>query len=164
MTDANLASYKGELKTVLENIVISKIDYLRGGAEMPKITRAAFVYLEPAHPQPQFAQCSTCRLYSPPFCSILGSVVPPGASCCLYVPGAPRPSTIEPNLTPTSAGYVARQVRCENCKFFNSPNSKCGLFTTLNNHLSTYFSLDETVHPLGCCNAQEPLRAQGRAP
>jgi hypothetical protein len=65
-------------------------------------------------------------------------------SCGLYAP-------IQP-VSPSVAGLVDRQVRCENCDFFDGVET-CKLFEALNIG-SSRFQLNTKVDPHGCCNAQ----------
>lgn len=119
--------------------------------------RDAFLYLAPRIPFNQFAQCSTCKLYTGIACSIMAQeTVPPTASCGFYIPGGINPLlTPLPLVSATEAGLVDREVRCENCISFN--NGKCELFARLNNTFPDIFALDEQVDRYGCCNAQEPI-------
>lgn len=124
-----------------------------------KITRDAFLYLDPKAPKDAFAQCATCALYvaGAERCAILGpaQVVLPGDSCGLYVPGSPNPDLDTKALvTPEEAGLVHRQVRCENCVYLKAEG--CDLYWQLNKALPDVFDLDNDVDPQGCCNAQTP--------
>src|ERR1044071_3959086 len=92
--------------------------------ETPKLKRDTFLYMEPKEPKDEFAQCSTCRMYLPgkQRCAILGPSlnVPPEASCGLYVHGEPSDDQdAEKIVTTEEAGFVKRQVRCENCISFS---------------------------------------------
>lgn len=154
------------------------------GKDTPKIgeklTRAAFLYMDhsPKSPADEFAQCDTCRMFVPAGeaapsarCVVLGSkfkVIDEG-SCGLYSvwpKGKPDPTVVRDHavelskglpasVTPEEAGYVERQVRCENCTFLRGAN-ECGLYDTLNKTLPGLFQLDIHIDPHGCCNAQTP--------
>ena len=121
-----------------------------------KITRSAFIYLEPKPDESeQFAQCGTCFMFMPgrKRCSIFGpdDVVVANASCGLYVHGEPYDEQlIRDAVTPEAAGYVKEQVRCENCVWYKS--GKCGLFALLNSADSGAFDLEESVKAKACCN------------
>lgn len=122
-----------------------------------KITRDAFLYLDPKLPRGAFAQCETCRMWTGKRCTILGPAVEvdAGDSCGLYVPGEPNTAgKVMKSLTPKEAGFVSRQVRCENCIAFDG-KGKCKLFMELNKKAPEFFNLTETVHRQGCCNAQQ---------
>lgn len=125
-----------------------------------KITRDAFLYLDPRAPRDRFAQCSTCRdwVTGDRRCVIHGPkvTVKGSMSCGLYVNGSPQPpqTATYARVTPEESGLVDREVRCENCRFFG--DDECGLFRLLNDHMGDYFDLDVKVHAQGCCNANEP--------
>lgn len=119
-----------------------------------KIKRDAFLYLDGT--DSRFAQCGTCVLgYS--HCRIMGNkaVSAENGSCCLYMRGRSVLTMAIANLTKAQVGYVERQVRCRNCKWFISPN-RCGLYAKLNRSDPDTWDLDDKVIPLGCCNAQSP--------
>ena|ERR1700675_1065293 len=144
-------------------MVIESVNELRKDTPKSKIKRDAFIYLDPKGNKDKFAQCSTCRMWTGPegnTCSILGKTKVTGdMSCDLYVNGSPSPSLKGkelPSLTPKEAGLVKREVRCENCRSFDSKTSSCMLFQSLNKSLSDIFELDEKVNPKGCCNGQMP--------
>lgn len=132
-----------------------------------KITRDAFLYMDPSGKHPdQFGQCGTCKMSVPLAngnrCSILGIAIDADDSCGLYVPGKQDPTEAEhiaKTVTPEEAGFVDRQVRCENCKFFDEEYSQCTLFTKLNKAMPALFELDDVVMARGCCNAQIPKAA-----
>jgi|SRR5215475_621918 len=127
-----------------------------------KITRDAFLYMGPRAPTSRFAQCSTCRdwISGDNRCVIHGPrvTVKASMSCGLYVHGEPEyaGAAAWPMVTPEQSGLVRRQVRCENCSHFDEPDSKCGLYDTLNKKMPDVFDLRVEVHPQGCCNAQTP--------
>lgn len=148
-------------------------------AKVPKITRDAFVYLNPISEvsKNRFAQCETCRLWVPGFegggCIIHGSKQVPitaSMSCALFIAwpdGKPEPDAVQNHLaelqkdipgvvTPEESGLVDREVRCENCDYFDSGKAKCGLFEKLNKAMPDIFDLQTDVDAYGCCNAQEP--------
>lgn len=120
------------------------------------LDRSAFLYLDPKDHPKDHAQCSTCFMFMPTKkrCSIFGpnDVVEATASCGLYVHGEPYDEQlIRKSVTPKEAGYVNHVVRCENCLWFNKPNS-CGLFEDLNKKWPEAWNLNEKVDPKGCCN------------
>lgn len=117
-----------------------------------KIKRDAFLYLDGANEE--FAQCRTC-VFGNDTCSIMNDVAvsPEDGSCCFYIKGRRIESTIA-SLTKKQTGYVERQVRCENCKFFSA--GECMLFHKLNGIFPEIFDLDEKIERYGCCNAQTP--------
>lgn len=126
-----------------------------------RLKRDAFLYLDPKGEKNQFAQCSTCRMWTGKdsnTCSILGKTKVTGdMSCGLYVYGKPSPSLAGKEVasyTPQEAGLVNREVRCENCRSYS--NGICLLFQTLNKSNPDIFDLDEKVNKHGCCNAQMP--------
>ncbi len=123
-----------------------------------KITRDAFIYLDPKSEAVNFAQCSTCRLWTGTGCLILGKTKVTGTmSCNYYVKGEPQKDKAgkeESLLTSEEAGLVNRKVRCENCRSFNK--GQCMLYNALNKKLPDIFDLDESVSSNACCNAQKP--------
>lgn len=144
-----------------------------------KITRDAFLYFNHRtnSPKKQFAQCVTCRKFVPheymgdksttDLCVEHGSKVKVGEewSCGVYTiwpKGSPNPQVIRDHagelakgipgsVTPEESGLVERQVRCENCYFYERT---CNLYFQLNSLLPTIFDLDIHVDEYGCCNAQ----------
>lgn len=130
-----------------------------------RLKRDTFIYLDPKGDKEQFAQCSTCRMWTGPennTCSILGKIKVTGdMSCTLYTYGKPSPILVgkeSPTYTAQEVGLVKRVVRCENCRSFE--NGICLLFQTLNKSNSDLFDLDEKVNAHGCCNAQMPKNDQ----
>lgn len=127
-----------------------------------KIQRDAFGYLAPRGLNTeQFSQCGQCFLYLPlrQRCAILGDGIQVLAqdACAYFLPGTPTDGQrCEALITPIEAGYVQRQVRCENCAFGNGDEKVCELYRRLNNELPEIFDLDEGIDPKGCCNAQVP--------
>lgn len=146
---------------------------------MEKLGRDTFLYMEPpeGYYKPQeFAQCETCRKYirESVQCIELGPNprITDDKSCCLYSPwplGKPNPEVVRNHLTelrqaekrgahdfvtPEEAGLVQRQVRCENCYYFDEDDSDCELYEMLNKAFPQCFDLEERVKPLACCNAQ----------
>jgi hypothetical protein len=129
-----------------------------------RITRDAFVYLDPSGNEDEFAQCGTCAIYDEDAqrCGLLGPdlQVDPDDSCGLYVPG--EPGAMVPDDGPEAyvsaeqAGFVSRQVRCENCTYYNADMQGCDLYYKLNKALPQMFNLDTRVDAKGCCNAQTP--------
>lgn len=132
-----------------------------------KIKRDAFLYMDPSGDnQKEFGQCATCKMSVPleggNQCSILGIRVEAGDSCGLYVPGEADKSEaehIDNTVSPEEAGYVQRQVRCENCAHFDAEEGECELFEALTAQWPQFFDLDPNVDPQGCCNAQVPKPA-----
>jgi hypothetical protein len=116
-----------------------------------KIDRSAFLYLDGA--EKAFAQCGTCA-FGRERCAVMGrrKVSAKTGSCGFYIKGAPVNKLIS-ELTPEQTGYVERQVRCENCRYFDNG---CDLYRDLNSKFPDKFAMDPNVHKLGCCNANEP--------
>ena|SRR5215467_13703196 len=116
------------------------------------LSRSTFLYLDPKPPEETFAQCSTCRDWiTSGYCYIHRPTdeVPGSASCNLYVHGEPMASgTPIGAVTPEESGLVDREVRCENCRWFDDDN--CALFEALN-------ISDTKVNAKGCCNANQPI-------
>lgn len=126
-----------------------------------KVTRAAFLYLDPKGDKARFAQCGTCMMFTGSSCTILGKdfTVNAGDTCGFYVHGKPQPAEKGhemKSVTPEEAGFERRAVRCENCAYFEDEKSVCGLFVMLNEALPDDFDLDEGVDAFGCCNANVP--------
>lgn len=123
-----------------------------------KLDRSAFLYMDPKGTLGRFAQCGSCRdwVSGDRRCVIHGPkvTVPASASCGLYVYGQPQlaGTRTRPIVTPEESGLVDREVRCENCKWFDSV---CNLFGILNKAKPEIFDLDPVVDPHGCCNAQQ---------
>lgn len=126
------------------------------------VGRDAFLYMEPPQDAPQaakdqFAQCGTCWKFRPKreTCSeVLGKIVA-GGSCGTYAYGASRDEQPQRALlTQAMAGYVVRQVRCENCRYLNG--LRCGWYAWLNERFPGEVCFEEAVNPKGCCNAQMP--------
>lgn len=138
---------------------------------MPKITRDAFLYMDPSGSNhEEFGQCGACKMSVPTDkgqrCSILGIAIDANDSCGLFVPGEQDPTEaehIDDSVSPKEAGYVSRDVRCENCRYFDPDEGDCELFEMLNKLRPDDFDLDPKVNPLGCCNAQMPIGSEGRA-
>lgn len=129
-----------------------------------KITRATLLYMGPRNPEKKFAQCATCVHFirDKGLCEWMSAAdkVGNGYSCGFYVPGENAVGR-EPLglITPEEAGLVERQVRCENCVFFDpdsEPRKHCDLITQLNLILPGVFDMDRYVDEHGCCNAQTP--------
>lgn len=152
---------------------------------MLPITRDAFLYMEPPEnmeaPE-KFAQCETCRKFIPQaapagdLCIELGPNEKVGEeySCGLYSTwpaGRAEPQVVQNHLieiqtaaqknergfvSAKEAGLVERQVRCENCHYFDSGRSICIFFAFLKDFNPFVFNLDPKVKPRACCNAQTP--------
>lgn len=126
-----------------------------------KITRDAFLYMDPKGDKETFAQCFSCKLWmgkDKNKCSIMGDTNVTGVmSCNLYVNGTPNPNQKQTSsVTPKEAGLVNRKVRCENCRSFDPDTSKCMLYQTLSKTNNDIFDLDENVNEYGCCNFNMP--------
>jgi hypothetical protein len=134
---------------------------------MAKLQRDAFLYLEPKDKKDEkaFAQCGTCSMFvTKGLCTILGPDVPIKASdsCGLYVEGEPlQDGKTVASVTPEEAGLVHRQVRCENCLYFDTDDSTCELFEKLNAEMPDCWTLDVDVSANGCCNANMPSASKG---
>ncbi len=129
--------------------------------ETEKITRDAFIYLSPDEGEGEnYAKCGTCWLFDKEEekCCILGpdTDVDSDDSCCLYTYGTPvEGQPIVARITPEDAGFVKREVRCENCAHSNG-SGKCLLYAKLNEKLPDLFDLDESIDATACCNANTP--------
>jgi hypothetical protein len=130
-----------------------------------KLSRDAFLYLDPHGDKDYFAQCSTCQdwVRGDNLCVIHSPHVnvPGTASCGFYVHGDPQPpgTPVEFVVTPEESGLVDREVRCENCKWGGPTSYNCELYDLLNTYMSDIFLLDTQINPKGCCNAQQPREA-----
>lgn len=123
-----------------------------------KITRDAFLYMDPKGQEDKFASCETCRDFTGKTCFIFGSDFPVKKtdSCALYVNGKPNPDNLGKErkaVDPKAAGYTKKAVRCENCIYGDDENNVCLLFKKLNKQLPERFDLDEKINIKGCCNA-----------
>jgi len=120
---------------------------------MPKITRSTFLFLRGG--AADFAQCGSC-IFGKNFCAIMGGakVSAKDGSCNFYIQGSPIYERDIASLTRSQAGYVERQVRCENCKYFE--RRRCGWYHELNAKFPDEIDLDERVEPADCCNANTP--------
>lgn len=124
-----------------------------------KITRFAFLYMDPKSPKTRFAQCSTCMLWTGGennTCVIHGKdlKITGDMTCGLYAHGTPMPSWAgqeQKSVTPKESGLYKGEVRCENCKYGSEDG--CGLFIMLNKLDPDTFNLDPKIDPKGCCNA-----------
>lgn len=118
-----------------------------------KITRSAFGYLE--GDDARFAQCGSCA-FGKDTCAVMSDekVSPSIGSCIFYIKGAPVRERNIAALSRQQTGYVERQVRCENCRFFGQGH--CGLYRVLNKSQGAVFDLEEKVDRHACCNAQTP--------
>lgn len=121
--------------------------------------REVFLYMEPRKGtygnHSEFAQCSTCMMWTGAkhnTCTIHGKTKVTGdMTCGLYVNGHPMPDEAGhemDSVTKAESGLEKRDVRCENCGYYEKKNSHCHLFMMLD--------MDSKVHPKGCCNANIP--------
>src|SRR5215469_5814700 len=128
--------------------------------EAKKVTRDAFLYMDPKGDPEKFAQCESCRFFMPgkEKCAPMdGEHVLAGWSCGGYAFGTPSDDQpITKSWTPKEAGLVKRAVRCEHCRFFDEPET-CGLYASLNKKAPETFDLNTKVSRHACCNAQEPI-------
>jgi hypothetical protein len=152
---------------------------------MSKITRDAFLYLEPktSAQKQDFAQCGPCRMFVPESyldgkligdrCIIHGSLIAIDAddSCGFFVPwpNPDKPNSevmrdhaeellkmIPGSVTPEESGLVDRKVQCHRCRFANAKVDVCGLYDGLNDSFPDVFDLKTEILKNACCNAQEP--------
>lgn len=131
-----------------------------------RIGRDAFLYLEPVGDGDDFAQCGTCSFFGKDHCALFTKdfTVAAEDSCGVYVPGKPlgEDTPALDLLSPEEAGFVRRQVRCENCYHGGSRTRDgeeehyCKLYANLNKQLPDIFDLKEVIRPKACCNAQTP--------
>ncbi len=130
-----------------------------------KITRAAFLYIEPRGDGKSFAQCSSCPMWKTAkhnLCSIHGEglVVHGQDTCGLYVEGMPmEDAPVHKFVTPEESGFERRQVRCENCVSFK--RGQCNLYVQLNHMDPGTYYLDPRVKAKACCNANRPKGSAG---
>jgi hypothetical protein len=126
------------------------------------IKRDAFLYLDPKGKGEDFAQCRSCMMWTgtagahPLRCHIHGKgrKITGDHTCGYYVHGKPMPNgPIMRSVTPKESGLLKKEVRCENCKHFNSSASECGYFVKLNK--TGGHALNVIVNYEGCCNAWE---------
>lgn len=130
-----------------------------------KLTRDAFLYMEPAgdmehSEQKCYAACATCFMWDgDSICHIHGKevLVTGDMSCGIYVYGKPDPKMGEDAhvmVTPSDSGLVLRDVRCENCYYGTMKNGKgwCKLFDKLNKTAPRDWNLDPVIELYGCCN------------
>lgn len=142
----------------MHDAILRQIAEARG----KKVTREAFIYLDPTGDKKKFAQCETCAMWrkEEERCAILGKAkkVDADDSCNFYVQGAPNslPILDPAPVTPEQAGFVDRQVRCENCGAFDAARGVCAAYEAINKALPDNFDLDPKVDPQGCCNANHP--------
>lgn len=134
----------------LARIVFSKQD---GGRRK----RDAFGYMDPRGNIPDFAQCSSCRLWltDRERCHWLPDDfnVDDDDSCILYIQGRPIRGDAKTTgaLTPQEVGFYDGKTRCENCVSLDG--NECGLFKRLNEAFPDIFDLETRVKPRACCNA-----------
>lgn len=121
--------------------------------------RDAFGYMEPDPSIPDFAQCSSCRVWlkDRDRCHWLADdfKVDEDDSCILYVQGPPISGDDRTTgaLTPQEVGFYDGKTRCQNCVSLNKDDGSCNLFRKLNAEFPDIFDLDEGVKPRACCNA-----------
>lgn len=129
-----------------------------------KVDRSAFLYMDPTGTG-AFGQCGTCRMRvkhgDRMTCSLHGEdfSIEADDSCGLYVHGPYDPTEKQhesADVVPGESGFVSREVRCENCKFYDPDEGDCELFEMLNKTRPDVFALDTKVAARGCCNAQLP--------
>lgn len=123
-----------------------------------KITRDAFLYLEPKgiEDREQFAQCGTCAFrFDKDRCALMGQskIDFQDGTCSMYSEGKPMFLAPFMNYTHDQIGYTQRQVRCENCKY---GGEECQLYTQLNKVFPQAFDLDTKIDSYGCCNLNSP--------
>jgi hypothetical protein len=114
------------------------------------------------------SQCGTCFLWiRSQKCYIHrpSDKITKEMACVYYLQGPPMSPAAKPAsiVTPEESGLVDRQVRCENCKWYDDHH--CKFFEELNNlhgGLAGEFKLDTRVDPRGCCTAQEPPPERAR--
>lgn len=129
-----------------------------------KIQRDAFLFMKARGAKKKFAQCATCMHFidDKGLCFLMDekTEIKPGKSCGQYSPGKNATSaTPSKSTTPEEAGLVDRQVRCEDCMFFDAKTearTHCDFYTQLNEILPHVFDLDRYVGEYDCCNAQTP--------
>lgn len=130
--------------------------FARGGAVTggKKITRDAFLYMEPKPPKDQFAQCGTCAMFTGTGCTILGKThITKDMTCALYVHGNPSYDLKGKEMalvSPEEAGLYNGKVRCENCRY---GGAHCKLYRMLNDRMPETFDLETQINSKGCCNA-----------
>lgn len=123
----------------------------------PRVTRAAFIYMDPKGDENNFAECGTCVQWGEnERCKLFGpnDKVKSSWTCGLYAHGKPQKKVIPlKSVSPREAGLVKKSPRCENCYSFDAKENKCSLYQSLNEKLPELFQLNTSVHPKGCCNA-----------
>ncbi len=125
--------------------------------ETEKITRDAFIYLD--SDEGDFAQCGRCWQFNAEKgrCCILGPdfEVDADDSCCLFVEGSwVEGQPLVERISPEDAGFVEREVRCENCEYGGT--GECQLYKMLNEKFPDVFQLETSISAKACCNAQTP--------
>lgn len=119
-----------------------------------KITRDAFLYMEPKPPKDSFAQCGTCVMFTGTGCTILGKTkITKSMTCGLYVHGIPsydQQGKEQALTTPQECGLIDEAVRCEHCQY---GGGHCSLFEMLNDKIPNAFDLETKIDLKGCCNA-----------
>jgi len=128
--------------------------------------RSAFLYLEPSNRTEgdpyQFAQCGTCQMWTGYHCAIHGRgvSVTEDMTCGFYMNGKPSVAgelLVKKLVTSKESGLERRQVRCENCRYYDHKKSICKLYKFINDGAGGEVKLNIHVHPQGCCNANMPM-------
>jgi hypothetical protein len=145
-----------------------------------KVSRDAFIYLEPKHDKYDFAQCGPCRMWTGEDgrCIIHGSKIKIAYyDSCGYMAewatpdGKPNKKVVEDHtvelhkgipgsVTPEESGLVSRRVQCHRCRFANAMVDRCMLYEKLNKEFPDIFDLDPKIKRHACCNAQTPKSAK----
>ena len=143
-----------------------------------KVTRSAFLYLEPKRRDDpgSFAQCSACRMFVPKVrgldgsrCVIHGSgqEIDGDYSCGFFLDwpaGKPSPEVVNSHARELAAnipgsvlasesGLVDNKVQCHRCDYYLEDGPRCGLYEMLNRKLDDIFDLNTSIERHACCNA-----------
>ena len=146
---------------------VERGELARQDAQPDRNGRDAFLYMEPPEDAPdavkdQFAQCGTCRAFQPgrSRCAKFRDdrEVVAGGSCGRYDFGTPTDllGVFAADTTSQEAGYVVRQVRCENCRYGDQDATRCSWFAEQNAKFPDQVYCDPVIKPKACCNAQKP--------
>jgi len=131
-----------------------------------RVTRDAFLYMDPQGDPEKFAQCESCRFFMPGAekCAPMnGQHVLAGWSCGNYGYGTPTDSqSITKSWTAEEAGLVKYHVRCQNCRF-RSGRDWCSFFDDRNKEAPQVFDCDPNINFYGCCNAMKPPLIEHKA-